>query len=323
MKKHKTRGRLCKLVSLLLVASVIACGGGGSGGDISTQASTGPCDSAEPACAVPTLLPPPPAPRPCGGNPGDYIVGLVDDFESGFNRKIWNDREWYGEVVPTINYEVSNGSLKLWLQRQEKDGKFVPRILSTSPKVLEGGDSGRTGHIQRYGCFEIEAKLPSGKGQFPAFWLFTPDAAAGHPEIDIMEAYPRDSLGDVQARPIAYVMTTHVGCTDSDPECDLRFNSKQHDTKIWFAESPLSSGFHTYALKWEPDRLTYYFDGQAVHSTEVKMPDPMYILLDTKPDPRSPPDDTTPTKRNGVFDPGAIFEVKYLRTWCFKNLGCR
>jgi hypothetical protein len=330
MKKSITRDRLCKIVSMLLVTSVIACGGGGDASVPQTAAVCGGSDSATDAACKPveagsgTMLPPP-APRPCGGNPEDYAVGLVDEFESVLDRKIWNDREWYNEPVSTKNYEVSGGSLKLWLQRHEQNGKrdFFPRILSTSPKVLEGGDPARTGHIQRYGCFEIEAKLPSGKGQFPAFWLFTPDAAAGQPEIDIMEAYPRDTYGDAQLRPIAYLMTTHVGCTDADPECDLRFQSKQHDTKTWFADKPLSSDFHRYALKWEPDRLTFYFDGTAVHTTTVAMADPMYLLIDTKPDPKSPPDDTTPTKRGNLFDPGAIFEVNYVRTWCFKKFGCR
>jgi hypothetical protein len=325
MKNSRIRDRVYKLVSLLLFASVIACGGGS---DVSMQASTGLCGSSasvNAACdatGTGSMLSPP-APNPCGGNAADYVVGLADEFENPLDRKIWNDREWYNEVVSTTNYEVSDGSLKLWLQRSEQDGKFFPRILSTSPEILEGGDPERTGYTQRYGCFEIEAKLPSGKGQFPAFWLFTPNAAAGHPEIDIMEAYPRDALADAQRHPIAYVVTAHVGCTSSDPDCDNRFLSKLHDTKTWFAEKDLSAGFHTYALKWEPNRLTYYFDGEPIHSTEVSMADPMYILLDTLLDPKSPPDDTTPTKRGNTFDPGAIFEVKYLRTWCFKNLGCR
>lgn len=269
------------------------------------------------------LLPSPPPANPCGGNAADYIVGFADEFENGFNRKMWNDREWYNEVVSTTNFEVSNGSLKLWLQRDSESGDFFTRTLSTSPQKLEGGDPERTGYTQRYGCFEIEAKLPHGKGQFPAFWLFTPDAVEGHPEIDIMEAYPRDEFGDAQAHPIAYLMTTHVGCTSADPNCDLRFYSKQHDAKTWYAEQDLSAGFHTYALKWEPDQLTFYFDGSPVHTTKVNMADPMYILIDTKPDPKSPPDDMTPTKRGDVFDAGAIFEVNYVRTWCFKTRGCQ
>jgi hypothetical protein len=57
------------------------------------------------------------------------MVGLADEFENPPDRKIWNNREWYNEVVYTTNYEVSDGSLKLWLQRSEKDGKFFPRIL--------------------------------------------------------------------------------------------------------------------------------------------------------------------------------------------------
>jgi hypothetical protein len=318
MKKSRSRDPVCIVVSTALCTSLLACGGGRDA-RLETHAASTPCEASN-ACHAPA--PHPPLPDPCGGNPGDYTVGLTEEFEGSLDRKLWNDREWYNPIVTTTNFEVSNGSLKLWLQRNQ-EGKFFSRILSTSPRVLEGSDPTRTGYMQRYGCFQIGARLPSGKGQFPAFWLFTPDGREGHPEIDIMEAFPRDALGDARRHPIAYVMTTHVGCTSADPNCDMRFHSKLHDTKTLFAQQDLSAGFHTYALKWEPDRLTYYFDGKPIHTTLVRMADPMYILLDTKPDPGSPPDDTTPTKRGNTFDAGAIFEVNYLRTWCLKSLGCK
>jgi beta-glucanase (GH16 family) len=46
----------------------------------------------------------------------------------------------------------------------------------------------------------------------------------------------------------------------------------------------LSQGFHTYGIDWQPDHLTWYFDGKAVKtltsSQAAICSDPMYLILD-------------------------------------------
>jgi beta-glucanase (GH16 family) len=75
----------------------------------------------------------------------------------------------------------------------------------------------------------------------------------------------------------------------------------------------LSAGFHTYAVKWEPGRQTFYFDGQPFWTVNVSMSDPMYIMLDLWFGSASgTPDGSTPTGE------GNSFEVNYVRAWQFK-----
>ena len=75
----------------------------------------------------------------------------------------------------------------------------------------------------------------------------------------------------------------------------------------------LSSSFHKYGVKWEPNKITFYYDGQQVYSANVSMSDRMYILLDLWYGSASgTPDNTTPQGKTNAF------EVNYVRAWKFK-----
>jgi hypothetical protein len=66
-------------------------------------------------------------------------------------------------------------------------------------------------------------------------------------------------------------------------------------------------------LKWEPGKMTFYFDGNAVYSVAASVSDPLYILLDLWFGSASGmPDETTPTGK------GNSFEVNYVRAWKFR-----
>lgn len=216
-------------------------------------------------------------------------MAFSDEFNgSALDAAKWNDHIWYETSNPTKNYAVSNGSLKIWPQR-DATGKFFNRTIDTDGK-----------YYQTYGFFEIEAKLPIGKGTWPAFWLFN-HIGTRRPEIDIMEAYagggPNSGWSDANFHPTAYAATIWIDA------------GKLGGTKT-MVTSDLSAAFHKYALKWEAGMQTFYFDGKPVYSKAVAMPDPMYIMLDLWYGSASgQPDNTTPT---GI---GNSFEVNYVRAW--------
>jgi beta-glucanase (GH16 family) len=232
-------------------------------------------------------------PSPYGQNPAEYVLTFAEEFDR-FNSSLWNDHIWYEPPNPTKNYTVENGVLKIWPQRDES-GKFFNRTIDTDGKFE-----------QRYGYFEIEAKLSRGKGTWPAFWLFAhPDKR--RPEIDVMEAYPGgiDPWGfidaDGVARPRAYGTTVWY---DEGVQAD----TLQYDTG-----KDLSAKFHKYAVKWEPDTQTFYFDGKKVHSINASMNDMMYLMLDLWFGSSSgDPDETTPQGKTNSF------EINYVRAWRFK-----
>ena len=255
----------------------------------STTTTTTPTTTT-PTTTTTTTAPTTTAPAPFGQLASAYALSFQDEFNS-FNTSVWNDTIWYEASNPTKNYTVSNGSLKIWPQR-DATGKFFNRTIDTDGK-----------YYQTYGYYEIEAKLPIGKGPWPAFWLFN-HIGSRRPEIDIMEAYPgggpNSGWSDANLHPTAYAPTIWLDA------------GRLGGTKT-IQTGDLSAGFNKYALKWEPNKQTFYFNGKEVYSANVTMPDPMYIMLDLWYGSASgQPDSTTPT---GI---GNSYEVNYVRAWKFK-----
>lgn len=98
-----------------------------------------------------------------------------------------------------------------------------------------------------YGRFEIRAKLPTGRGTWPAIWMLpTKSEYGGWPasgEIDIME--------NVGYEPDSIVGTAHT----------LHYNhmkGNQKTAKIGCQDC--HSNFHTYALEWEESEYRLYLD---------------------------------------------------------------
>ena len=279
------------------VTTTVASSSGGATGT-STTTTTTPTTTTPttttpttPTTTTPTATTPATTtPMPFGQAAGTYKLTFQDEFNS-FNTAVWNDSIWYEASNPTKNYTVSNGSLKIWPQR-DASGKFFNRTIDTDGK-----------YYQTYGFFEIEAKLPIGRGTWPAFWLFN-HIGARRPEIDVMEAYagggPNSGWSDANLHPTAYAPTVWLDA------------SRLAGTKT-ILTSDLSAAFHKYALKWEPNKQTFYFDGREVYTLNVTMPDPMYIMLDLWYGSASgTPDNTTPT---GI---GNSYEVNYVRAWSLK-----
>ncbi|MDB5825215.1 MAG: glycoside hydrolase family 16 protein [Herminiimonas sp.] len=231
------------------------------------------------------------APAPFGQDASVYALSFAEEFDNGLNSSVWNDHIWYESSNATKNYSVTNGALNIWPQR-DASGNFFNRTIDTDGYFY-----------QTYGYFEIEAKLPVGKGTWPAFWLFN-HIDNRRPEIDIMEAYagggPSSGWSDSNLHPTAYGATIWK-------DANVQGGYKMIQTP------DLSAGFHKYAIKWEANKQTFYFDGTAVFTQAVTMGDPMYMMLDLWYGSASgAADGTTPTGT------GNAYQVNYVRAWKFK-----
>ncbi len=244
----------------------------------------------------PTPAPTNPNVSPFGQDPARYRSTFSEEFENGFNTGLWNDTTWYESPNATRNYTVEDGVLKIWPER-DASGNFFNRTIDTDGK-----------YYQTYGYFEIEAKLPAGQGTWPAFWLLNHDDPTLRPEIDILEAYagggPNSGWSDANLHPTAFASTIWPTGIQSGPT---------GGTKTFADLGDLSAGFHKYGLKWEPGKLTFYFDGQEMYTANVSMSDRMYILLDLWFGSASgTPDGSTPTGKANAF------EINYVRAWEFQ-----
>jgi beta-glucanase (GH16 family) len=209
--------------------------------------------------------------------------------ESGCTNASNNEQQWY---VPE-GVQVSDGTLRLTAQRQAAVGADGERFEYTSGIVTGLGNDGPRRPFT-YGYFEMRGRIPSGRGLWPAFWML-PASKAPAPEVDIMEALGQD--------PTSTLMYFHW------PDAD----GTEQSTGQWWTDTDMSLGWHTYAVHWERDRLTWYIDGVArleLTDEQVAVPaEPMYLLanLAVGGDFATAPDAET------VFP--ATFEIDYVRVW--------
>jgi len=140
---------------------------------------------------------------------------------------------------------------------------------------------------QTYGYFEMRAKLPQGKGMWPAFWLLPADLS-WPPELDVVE-----SIGD--ASEVYFTAHSQLG---SPPAVKV-------------AVDP--DAFHVFSVSWDPKAIVWYVDGREVkrQPTPADMSKPMYMLANLAVGGGWPgdPDDTTPW-------PGA-YRIDYIRAYRF------
>jgi beta-glucanase (GH16 family) len=105
-----------------------------------------------------------------------------------------------------------------------------------------------------FGKIEVRAKIPTGRGMWPAIWMMSTDEKYGSwpmsGEIDIMETkgqYPDTLYG-----------TAHFG--PKPPYNRWKGKLTERETnKGW------GDGFHVYGIEWETDTISWYVDGVKYH----------------------------------------------------------
>jgi beta-glucanase (GH16 family) len=112
----------------------------------------------------------------------------------------------------------------------------------------------------KYGFIESRIKMPAGSGNWPAFWMLGDNInQVGWPysgEMDIVEIH--------SDRPTLTTSATHFCIKDTPNACygNARYVFDELQVGV-----DVSSDFHTYAIAWLPNSISYYFDGRLVGST--------------------------------------------------------
>lgn len=185
---------------------------------------------------------------------GDELDKSRWDYQLGNGFYAYDASQWI--------YGWGNNEMQYYTDSEAnvavKDGHLVLRAIKeslhqcgyTSGRIRTFKRDGTALFSQKYGKFEIRAKLPTGQGIWPAFWLL-PDASAygawpASGEIDIMEARGQE--------PGKILGTIHYGA---------RWPENTHSGGEYvFKEGEGFDGWHTYALEWEPGELRWYVDGE-------------------------------------------------------------
>jgi len=247
--------------------------------------------------------------RPVGQTGGWQLV-FEDDFSgSELDTDKWVTCYWWDDGGCTI---ASNDELE-WYRPDNvflRDGKLVLSARKESVTAPDGREFAYTSGMVSTGTdtyqsevhkatfkhvyVEMRARVPAGKGLWPALWLLPADYES-LPEIDVMEI-----LGD---KPSELHMNFHY----LDDEGNR--NSEGH---TWTSPEPLTD-WHVYGLDWQPRGITWYLDGNKRnhYTAEDKyVPDePMYLIanLAVGGDWPGTPDADTPFPSD--------FEIDFIRVW--------
>lgn len=169
-------------------------------------------------------------------------TGLPDPAKWGYDvgGGGWgnNELQYYTENNPN-NARVMNGRLIIEAHRENFGGNEY-----TSARLVTRGKGDWL-----YGRFEINAKLPSGRGTWPAIWMLPTRWSYGNGgwpdngEIDIMEHVGYDP-GMIHAS-----IHTHL------------YNWPANTQKTAIIHIPdAETAFHTYALQWSAGKIEVFVD---------------------------------------------------------------
>ena len=197
---------------------------------------------------------------------------------------------------PTWADEFNGTSLDLtrWTHRAtgpREDGILTPDAVSVADGALtittytEAGQhySGMVstqahetgGFQQAYGYFEARIKFDNVSGQWSAFWLQSPtvgtprdDPAAAGVEMDVVEHRARCVTAPLPAP--ASTCAADADISDRVQQGLIWNGYDEHRAASVRLSEPLpglrAGGWHTWALRWTPTELTFYYDGTAIWS---------------------------------------------------------
>lgn len=191
------------------------------------------------------------------GNHLDATVWNIVEGDGCPNLCGWGNNE--RQVYTDKNHTVAKGMLTI-TAKKDGDSYTSSRITTASNKEFQ------------YGYIETRAKLPTGHGIWPAFWMLGSNIQnVGWPlsgEIDILEYVGRE--------PDMIFTTLHTQASHGNS-----INTKK--TKF----EDIEEGFHTYGVDWTKDKMDFYVDGTIVYTfnptnkTEAEWPfdQPFYCIL--------------------------------------------
>ena len=206
----------------------------------------------------------------------------ADKWSSGYPWGCTNETTGERQCYVPEALTVRDGLLVI-----EADRVPGGRLPYRSGMIVSAGSFSR-----RYGYFELRAKLPRGKGLWPAFWLLPKPTGKWPPELDVMELFGSD--------PDTVLMGQHW--RDAAGRERKRIRS--------WAGPDFSAGFHTFGLSWGPDAVVWYVDGVERYRSVRNIPtEEMYVLVNLAVGGEGPGDPDASTRFPSRM------EVDYVRVW--------
>ncbi|HAQ56741.1 MAG TPA: hypothetical protein DCR44_05030 [Acholeplasmatales bacterium] len=188
-----------------------------------------------------------------------WIPTWCDEFEAAVPTTIIDTTKW---TYHTGGGGFGNQELQYYMYADSdnvaiRDGALVITALKevygsnnyTSTKIWTQATTSF-----KYGKIEMRAKLPYGRGTWPAFWMMPKTSRYGgwpdSGEIDIMEH-------------VGYDMNTVLGTLHTERFFGTNGRGGNTDSLIpnTVASIDVANTYHTYGIIWNEERIEWYFDG--------------------------------------------------------------
>lgn len=177
-------------------------------------------------------------------------------FDTGSGKKgLWGNNEQEFYTSSNTNCFIENNNLNIIsLNEKKEDCNYTSARLNTKEKF-----------IFKYGYVEVKAKLPTGKGSWPAIWMMgINNSWPTCGEIDIME---------------------HLGREQDIIHHAVHFENHICDSEYAFLEKidNVTKEFHTYGVLWKKDYIGFYVDrklrGEIIRKESINWPFNDYFYL--------------------------------------------
>lgn len=184
------------------------------------------------------------------------------NFEQGFARN--EELQWYQKE----NAYCKDGLLIIEAKSEKRDNPIYEEGSNDwrrSRRFIECTSSSITTSGKKeflYGRFEVRARIPVGKGAWPAIW--TLGNAMEWPscgEIDIMEFYRKSDVPHILAN----------ACWGTEQRWNAKWQSKAVPFSHFLEKNPdWASEFHIWRMDWDETSIKLYLDDELLNEIFLK-----------------------------------------------------
>jgi len=211
-----------------------------------------------------------------------------------------NERQYYTDSTRNAAHD-GNGNMVITARRENPANYqcHYGYCEYTSARLLTANTFRQT-----YGRFEARIKIPRGQGIWPAFWMLGGLPWPDRGEIDIMENIGRE--------PNRVYGTLHGPGYSGGAGISSSYT---------LPSGSFADAFHTFAVDWAPDSITWYVDGIAyarrtpadLHGNPWVFDHPFYMIMNVAVGGNWPgyPDATTTFPQQMLID--------YVRVWAWNT----
>jgi beta-glucanase (GH16 family) len=239
-------------------------------------------------------------------------------YEEGYVRH--NELQYY-TVNRLENARVDGNNLIIEL-RKETPASFYPTSINDDyHRYTSASVNTRNTAAWKYGRFEVRAKMPQGKGTWPAIWFLSPIRTPNipgpplprKPDGQEVEGPPRPQGGESDQGEIDLMETW--GSEPGKSAIHIHGTPGERPSKTVEVDD-MYNKFHVYAMNWYPDHIDFFLDNEKVltytkdQKTGWAFDKEMYLIMNIAaggPDEPAPDDSKLPQ----------YMTVDYVRVYSF------